>query len=376
MKKDNCTRVFSFILTTIMIILILLIVLFLVYVYNEQKIDKETMEFIDISERKGEITKVATPEDESKEEEIVVTINPPTIANVSSNINNVDNGTNNKFYYNNLDEYSKLIYKSLDDQKEKMKTGNEIINLPSSIAELLKTEEGEKSIKAIFTIAMNAFEYDNPDIFYIDTSKMILYYEVNSIGEYKIYLKNSDEYSNYLIDGVNSKGDVSKYINDINLVVQEIENEINEQHIDTDYKKILYIHDWIVNNSKYNQALNKSNRSNIYGILKEKEATCGGYAKTFKYLMDKFNINCIIVQGKATNNNETEYHAWNYVELDEKWYGVDCTWDDPIIQGNVPEGTQKLSHTYFLKGKNVFNKSHEPFKNFYGTDVPINYPEL
>ncbi len=195
-------------------------------------------------------------------------------------------------------------------------------------------------------------------------------------GLYHVYLKNGEEYNNYLINAVNSKQEVSNYINELDLEVQQIKKEINQANLDTDYKKILYVHDWIVNNSKYDETLNKENRSNIYGILKEKEATCGGYAKTFKYLMDKLNINCIIVQGKATNDNQTEYHAWNYVELDGKWYGIDCTWDDPIIEGNVPKGTQRLYHTYFLKGQNVFNQSHEPLKNFYGTNLELNYPEL
>lgn len=376
MKKDSSTKLIEIALCTIMIVLILLIVSFLIYIYNEQKLDKETIEFINISERKGEITAVAIPEDTSKEEEIVVTINPPTISRESSVTNTIVTSLNNKFYYNSLDEYSKQIYMSLDEQKEKMKTGNEIITLPNSIAELLKIEGGEDSIKSIFTIAMNAFEYDNPDIFYIDISKVVLFYEVDSLGNYKIYLKNGEEYNNYLINAVNSKQEVSNYINELDLEVQQIKKEINQANLDTDYKKILYVHDWIVNNSKYDETLNKDNRSNIYGILKEKEATCGGYAKTFKYLMDKLNINCIIVQGKATNDNQTEYHAWNYVEIDGKWYGVDCTWDDPIIEGNVPKGTQRLYHTYFLKGQNVFNQSHEPLKNFYGTNLELNYPEL
>lgn len=47
------------------------------------------------------------------------------------------------------------------------------------------------------------------------------------------------------------------------------------------------------------------------------------------------NIPCIIVIGKATNTKgQTENHAWNYVQINEKWYAVDCTWDDPVIVGN------------------------------------------
>ena len=47
---------------------------------------------------------------------------------------------------------------------------------------------------------------------------------------------------------------------------------------------------------------------------------------------------------------------WNYVELNGKWYGVDVTWDDPIIIGGPSKNS--LRHTYFLKGNSTFNKSH------------------
>ena len=102
MKKDSSTKLIEIALCTIMIVLILLIVSFLIYIYNEQKLDKETIEFINISERKGEITAVAIPEDTSKEEEIVVTINPPTISRESSVTNTIFTSLNNKFYYHIL----------------------------------------------------------------------------------------------------------------------------------------------------------------------------------------------------------------------------------------------------------------------------------
>jgi hypothetical protein len=37
-------------------------------------------------------------------------------------------------------------------------------------------------------------------------------------------------------------------------------------------------------------------------------------------------------------------HVWNYVYLDNKWYHLDLTWDDPIVNTNEP----MLVHNYFL----------------------------
>ena len=37
-------------------------------------------------------------------------------------------------------------------------------------------------------------------------------------------------------------------------------------------------------------------------------------------------------------------HIWNAVLIDNKWYHIDLTWDDPVIS----DGTERLSHEYML----------------------------
>ena len=59
----------------------------------------------------------------------------------------------------------------------------------------------------------------------------------------------------------------------------------------------------MVDNIKYDETVSKINRSNIYGTFVEREVTCAGYAKAFKYVMDKLNFECIIVQGTATSES-------------------------------------------------------------------------
>ncbi|MDO5556035.1 MAG: transglutaminase domain-containing protein [Clostridia bacterium] len=366
MKKD--TKAIGIVLFISIIVLIFIIIFFLIYIYWDYNI-KEEIEFIDISKKQGQI-EVFNIEEDDKQEVIEVAIEPIKQIQTEEKIS-ID-----KFYYNQLDSYSKLIYESIEEQKESIRTGTQKIDLPSSLGKILEVEEEQQNARGIFTNAMNAFEYDNPDMFYIDMSKLVLFYQKDVLGNYKIYLKCNDETQNYFIDGITTKQDVDNATAKVNLTVQQIKNIIQNKNFNSEYQKVLYVHDWIINNTKYDETLDMSNRSNIYGVFEEKQATCGGYAKTFKYLMDELNINSIIVQGKATDNNKTEHHAWNYVKLNEKWYGIDCTWDDPIIEGNVPETTQILQYTYFLKGQNVFNENHIPMKNLLGTNTILSYPEL
>jgi len=108
---------------------------------------------------------------------------------------------------------------------------------------------------------------------------------------------------------------------------------------------------------EYDTTLNQTNTHNIYGAFVENQVVCEGYAKAFKYIMDDLNIECILVSGVATNSSgKEEAHMWNYVKLNDSWYGIDVTWDDPIING----GTYKnnLRHDYFLKGYYTFIESH------------------
>ena len=361
-------RIISSLLLLVSVLLIVLFALFFLLIYQDYTNTETVSKSVEKTEIIGAVTPVLVPDENEETDENTQLIVEPTIREEEIYEEEIRINTE-KFYYNQLDDYSKLIYKSLEEQKEKLKTGNSIIELPNKLSEIIETS----NVQAIFSIAANAFEYDNPDIFYLDISKLTLYYQKDNHGNYKIYIKHNEEYSNYLIDSFSNKEQVEIAESNINNIVEQIKNEI--QGMDTQ-NKIRYIHDWLVGNIKYDETLNKTNRSNIYGAFIEKEITCAGYAKAFKYIVDELNIECIIVQGRATSNTGTENHAWNYIQLDNKWYGVDCTWDDPIIIGGNESDKNKIYYTYYLKGKNVFNNSHKPFETFYSTNVEINYPKL
>ena len=82
-----------------------------------------------------------------------------------------------------------------------------------------------------------------------------------------------------------------------------------------------------------------------------------------------------MVIGKGTNSEgKTENHAWNYVELGENWYAIDCTWDDPIsTSGWVSEASK---YRYFLKGSNTILQDHVPSSQFTEGGKEFEYPSL
>lgn len=104
----------------------------------------------------------------------------------------------------------------------------------------------------------------------------------------------------------------------------------------SDYDKILYVHDYIIDNTVYNYGTEEADKYNsshtAYGCLVDGNAVCEGYAKAFQYIMNRIGIE----SGICTGSN----HAWNYVKLDGEYYWIDTTWDDT--------DETRFRHTYFL----------------------------
>ena len=124
-------------------------------------------------------------------------------------------------------------------------------------------------------------------------------------------------------------------------------------------EKIKIIHDYIIDNTEYDKLKyeNKEDttyKSNTaYGVLIERYGTCNGYADAMAIFLNKMNI----INYKISN----EEHIWNLVYLDEKWYHLDLTWDDPISDININRDTYFLITTDTLEqlndGTHNFNKN-------------------
>ena len=129
--------------------------------------------------------------------------------------------------------------------------------------------------------------------------------------------------------------------------INAIEEKINELYplLVNDNKSIeeniLSVHDYIINNTKYDSERSNNNivtyQSDIaYGPLFEGYAICGGYTDLMELFLERMNVKSFKIS--------SENHVWNAVYLNNKWYHLDLTWDDPVASN----GKDYLEHNYFL----------------------------
>lgn len=250
------------------------------------------------------------------------------IVNTFSNYNKDATVLNNNEYANNNDySYVKLT----DDFVPKNK--NDIINIYYTIL---------NSGMSNFTFyCSNEYKDCINDINYISNNQILLSEINNFVPVYnsfqnidtefdslgKVTITITHNYTNSQIEIIESK-------------VDDIYNELIKDNM-TDNEKIKSIHDYIINTTKYDtdrsdNKITKYHSDIAYGALIEHYAICGGYADSMKLFLDKLNI--------PNYKISSENHIWNLVKLDNKWYHLDLTWDDPVTS----TGEDVLEYDYFL----------------------------
>ncbi len=296
-------------------------------------------------------------------------------SNESSTQPIVTNTNRYRHLYEQLNSTAKMIYDKLYENRENLKTGTYKIDFGNVFQKLLVTNDGEKELKKQYQSAIEALIYENPEMFYLEATGMYINIEkVTKINgtKYNVYINNGSK-DNYLTKGFNGKEDVDSYQVQIEKVRDYILANLEGK---TDYEKTKMVHDYLVDSIEYDSSISKNHIYDIYGALVSRECVCEGYAKAFQYLMNECGIDNVIVIGTGTNsNNQTESHAWNYVKLDNNWYAVDVTWDDPILigGGKLPE---KSKYKYFLKGSTTMNENHTPSGKFTDAGQIFTYPIL
>ena len=276
-------------------------------------------------------------------------------------------------YYHQLDNYAKIIYQELEKNLENMKSGTYNVQFGKTFDDLLHQENGEETLNQAFQLAINALNFDHPDLFYLDVSKIYLLTQITTklwTTTYEVEI-GANQGQNYLNSSIGTKENV-------NLAIQNIENEkakIKATLSGDIVSQIKGVHDYLVDHLEYDSTISQNNIYNLYGALINKCTVCEGYARAFKYMMDDLGVPCLIACGTGINSSgQMENHAWNYVRLNGNWYAIDVTWDDPIIIGNGYVGNS-IKYKYYLKGSDEFFTNHTEDGNIVG-DANFKYPTL
>ena len=179
---------------------------------------------------------------------------------------------------------------------------------------------------------------NNPQYFYLCGG--YTYYYNQFKGQIKKVYSITLSYYDY------SKADVQNYDKALNKIIAQIDPTL------PDREKALLLHDYLVSHVQYSQSIysvSPNDCMSAFGPIMNGAGVCSGYAKAYQALLKKVGIEAKYISGKVS----TTGHGWNLVKLNDSWYHVDVTWDDPS-----PDRLGYVSHDYFLLSDSAISKDH------------------
>ena len=126
---------------------------------------------------------------------------------------------------------------------------------------------------------------------------------------------------------------------------EKVDQIVNECKARTKWQTALNLHDWLINNLYYDPNFEFFGADAIlrgYGV-------CDAYSKAYLMLCKAANIPVGRVYGGG--------HAWNAIQINNQWYYVDPTWDDPFT-GETDAVSGLEHHLYFCINEENLNLSH------------------
>lgn len=236
-----------------------------------------------------------------------------------------------------------------------------------AVGQRFNAQENFDEVAKYATAVYSAFDRDYPQVFWLSggssvTSLLGVRYEYNP--EQGTGTATYTQTVGFLLKNNTFDIRATGYqdVNTLKTTIQGLDSKVT-QIMDgagsTTYDKVKYFNEWLTKNNCYNSDVENAGHdvreciSALTGRTDTEGPVCEGYARAFKVLCDKTGIPCVLVSGNADNGSGMpEAHMWNYVQIDNKWYVVDVTWNDPST-GSTAAVSGSENENYFLVGSNT-----------------------
>lgn len=181
---------------------------------------------------------------------------------------------------------------------------------------------------------LKAINYDHPEFFYVNWLDRAYYSE----GCGRMYVSLSYIYKEKEVAYLQAK-------------MKEIAKNI--AGIST-FGKALCIHDWFVENIKYDhagleQVIRSPGMFSAAGPLSSQKAVCEGISKLACYIMREKGIDSAVIIGRSQDGTP---HAWNMLNIDGKDVFADITYDIGLSADGI------VRRNYFLLSRSEISKDH------------------
>lgn len=247
-------------------------------------------------------------------------------------------------------------------------------NLISSTEELSQriTEELTKGNDTFSCYVNGMKEQDlvtinhNLDGFFGHVSAYTILRSVNAeVQLVRFDLEVSDNY--YAYQKVVNQKEIENNLN-ANLLAVKVQQIMRDCPSEDPYEQVVFYHDYIVTHTKYGFLEGEEEELSFTaaGVLLKGTAVCNGYAEAMELLLLCSGIDTYMAVGTTQEGG----HAWNIVNINDKWYHVDTTWDDP-----VPDRGKTAMHVYLNVDDSIMEKTHTWNRDAYPecTDLDENY---
>ena len=118
----------------------------------------------------------------------------------------------------------------------------------------------------------------------------------------------------YTADTAELEAQRAEYYQALNRIVAQVDKNW------TDVQKALFVNDYLTSTVIYDQTLL---HHDAYSLLVNQTGVCQAYALAYRAIMEELGIPAIMVSSAQMN------HAWNEIYVNDHWYHVDVTWNDP-----------------------------------------------
>lgn len=232
------------------------------------------------------------------------------------------------YAYHHLDEEKQKIYLEMLDAMVDLKSGAPLSTVDKSVLDV------------VFACVMN----DHPELFYVNGYQYTEY----TLGSVTTGITFSGTYSM-----------TSAEVEQAKLMIEQKIAECFEQVPlnEDEYSTVRYLYEWLINNTEYDRTA--ENNQNICSVFLQGRSVCQGYAKAMQYMLQKADIQCLLVTGFTGG----ERHGWNLVRVNDAYYYLDPTWGDASYasggEGDMTEGfVPAINYDYFLVTTDEITRTH------------------
>ncbi|WP_242282021.1 S-layer homology domain-containing protein [Bacillus cereus group sp. BfR-BA-01346] len=246
------------------------------------------------------------------------------------------------------EQYAQFLYNTLKYKKP------EVAVQDTGDAALLAAfkDEVQKRINTYETNITLPYKTTNSNTKEVMNTLFNAYKEVASKNEYTNYNRSNVSYGlngspgNYTFTLKITYRETKEQTEYVMKQAKAIVSSITQVGMD-DHEKVKAIHDYVVKHISYDTSYKAYT---AYEALVNRSAVCQGYALLTYQLLKEAGIENHFVVGTG----DGQPHAWNLVKIENKWYHLDTTFDDP-----VPDEQGRITYSYFNLSDEQIARNHE-----------------